>query len=62
MGATGLQIVGQIDHLLDGFQIPRKQNDTARLVLFDERGQIGRHRRAKKPDHESCPIFSREVI
>jgi hypothetical protein len=40
MGTAGLQSIGQINHLLDGFQISREQNDTARLVPFDERGQI----------------------
>jgi hypothetical protein len=57
MGTAGLQVIGQVDHLADGFQIPREENHTAWLVLFDERSQIGRHRRAQKSDHEELPDF-----
>ena len=57
MGATGLEIVRQIDHLFDGFEVSREQNDTARLVFFNERGQVAGYRGAEKPDHKELSDF-----
>jgi len=57
MGATPLEIIRQLDNLVDGFQIPREQNDAARFVLLQERGQIGCQGRPRESDHKELTDF-----
>jgi len=50
-----LEVICQLNNLLDRFQIPREENDTARFVILEEGGQLGGHARAQEADHEELP-------
>ena len=50
--AALLEVIGQLNDLVDGLQIPREENDAARFVFLEESGKLRRHARAQEADHE----------
>ena len=62
MGTAGLKPVGQIDHLFDGLEVSREENDPPGLYFLMNEARSGVIDVPTNPTMNSCPIFSRKVM